>query len=98
MAVKVIGIRLARGAPSIGWKHHHVDAFKCSGELGGSGPTKFRTEVALDISNSRESYYVVDNHGVKFPLEVFDFNGVKCVRTKPEGSKPDPLLALPRIE
>jgi hypothetical protein len=98
MALKIVAVRLARGAPSIGWKHHHIDGVKCTAALGGTGPIKFRTEVALDISNNRETYYIVDNHGVKLDIEVFDYNSVKCVRTRPEGSKPDPLLSLPTFE
>ena len=96
MPVKIIAVKLANGAPAQGWKHHHIHVVKCAGKDDTTGFTRFRTEIVLDIHDHKERYYIVDRHGNPRDIEVFEHDGVKCIRTKPEGTSPDPLLLLPQ--
>ena len=95
MPFRIIAVHLVPDAPAMGWKHHHIHSVKCAGPHDTKGPTKHRVEVALEINDGKDVYYTVDSAGNRSNVEVFDFNGVKCIRTKPEGTRPDPLLLLP---
>jgi hypothetical protein len=92
---RIIAVHLTPDAPAMGWKHHHIHSVRCSAQHDTKGPTKHRVEVALDINDNKEIYYTVDSAGNRSDIEVFDFNGVKCIRSRPEGTRPDPLLLLP---
>jgi len=75
---------------SPGTHHHQITEVKLA-----SGARKKREIVADEIDKGTESYYVsVDSTTVDVATEVV--NTVKYIRTKPDATKKDNLLNLPR--
>ena len=95
MALRIIAVPLTSGAPAIGWRHHHIHSVKCAAQFDTSGPTRHRVEVAMDIQDAKETYYTLAPGGVRLDIEVFNIDGIKYIRSKPEGTRVDPLLLLP---
>ena len=95
MALKIIAVHLVAGAPALGWKHHHIHSVRCAGPNNTTGTTRFRVDIALDIHESKASYYTMDAGGVRCDVEVFETDGIKYIRSKAIGTRPDPLLLLP---